>query len=271
MKLSVLKNAGYGFTTYYVGDDFSHISHLKNCTLYTKKIFNGLDNVEQILVEDPQLEFYKLSHLIPDEFTFNGNYSVGENCEIHPTCVIGDNAIIGNNVKIGPNTVIYSKTIIEDNTIIGSNTTIGCEGVMWVWNKNEKIFLKLLGGVFIGNGCFIGSNCAIVRGSANENTIVEKQVNMAPGCNIGHGTFIGATTHLANNVSTGGSSSIFEKCFLGSGVIVSAGKKIKNKNIIIGAGSVVVDDIISEGVYVGNPAKKKKDIESKLSGIPKWF
>lgn len=271
MKLSVLKNATSDYTTYYVGDDFFHISHLKNGTLFTKKFFEGLDNVKQIIVDDPQLEFYKLSNLVPNEFTFNGRYQIGTNCEIHQTCVIGDDVVIGNNVKIGPNTVVYSKTIIGDNTSIGANTTIGCEGMMWVWSNDEKVFLKLLGGVIIESDCVIGSNCSIVRGSANENTIIQTQVNLAPGCNIGHGTFIGAKTHLANNVSTGGSSYISKKCFLGSGVIVSAGIKIESTNVILGAGSVVVKDLSIDGVYYGNPAQKRNEIQPKLSGIPKWI
>lgn len=271
MKLSILKNASSGNTTYYVGDDYEHIKHLKDCILYTKKKFNKLESVTQIVVANPQLEFYKLSNEIEDEYTFHGKFKVGKNCEIHKSCIIGDGVVIGNNVKIGPNTVIYSKSKIGDNTTIGANTTIGCEGMMWVWDQGDKVFLKLLGGVEIHDNVVIGSNCAIVRGSANENTIIQNQVNLAPGCNIGHGTFIGEKTHLANNVSTGGSSYIFSKCFLGSGVIISAGKKIEVSNCILGAGSVLVSNIKEEGVYVGNPAKKIKNIGNKLSGIPNWL
>lgn len=270
MTLSILKNASRGHTTYYVGENLDHVKHLKDCTLITKKFFEGLENVNQIIVENPQLEFYKLSNEFNDNFTFNGNFVVGQNCEIHESCVIGDGVRIGDNVKIGPNTVIYSNTVIEDDVIIGANTTVGCEGMMWVWNQGNKEFLRLLGGVEIHRGVVIGSNCAIVRGSANEKTIIETQVNLAPGCNIGHGTFIGSKSHLANNVSTGGSSYINEKSFLGSGVILSAGKKILEKNIIVGSGSVIVKDLIVEGVYVGNPARKVKELEDKLSGVPYW-
>jgi UDP-3-O-[3-hydroxymyristoyl] glucosamine N-acyltransferase len=269
--LSVLPKTGNGMITYYVGDNIKHVSHLSNCTLYCTKLFDGLNNVTQIVVEDPQLEFYKLSHTIPNEYTFNkSNYKIGVECDIHPTVVIGDDVVIGNNVIIGPNTVIYSKTTIGDGTIVGSNCSVGTEGVMWVWDNGKKIFLRQLGGVKIEEDCFIGSNCVIVRGSANELTIIENSVNMSSGCSIGHGSFIGSQTHLANGVLTGGSSYISSYSFIGSGAIVSAGVRIECEDVVVGAGSVITKSITNSGVYVGLPARRLKSSEGKLTGIPKW-
>lgn len=271
MKLSVLKNANSGTITYYVGDNIEHVSHLKDCTLICKEGFTPkLDGVKFIHTEDPQLYFYKLSSEIERNYTFNQMYEKGENTEIHSSCIIGDGVIIGNNVSIGPNTVIYSRTVIQDNVRIDSNCTIGTEGMMWVWENNRKVFLKQLGGVIIKENCIIGSNSVIVRGSANENTILNNDVNLAPGCLIGHGCQIGKYSHFANGVNLGGSSYVGDYNFLGSGSIISAGVKIRVENVIIGAGSTVIDDIEDEGVYVGAPAKKIKESLDKLSGVPKW-
>jgi acetyltransferase-like isoleucine patch superfamily enzyme len=44
------------------------------------------------------------------------------------------------------------------------------------------------------------------------------------------------------------------ECFLGIGTTIKDNIKIVNKTII-GAGTVVVNNIIEKGVYVGNPAK----------------
>lgn len=268
--LSILKNAEEGCTTYYVGDNVEHIKHLSNCTLICKREFEGLDNVKQIIVDDPQLYFYKLSHEVENRYTFNGNYFVTEGVDVHPTAVIGDGVILDSGVSVGPNTVIYSKTHVGENTRIDANCTIGTEGMMWVWNGDEKVFLKQLGGVVIGKNCVIGSNTAIVRGSANEQTIIEDGVNMAPGCNIGHGTFIGKNTHLANNIATGGSSYIESNNFIGCGVSLKPGVKIKSHDVVIGTGGVVTKDIDESGVYVGCPTKKIKDVDGKLTGVPKW-
>lgn len=274
--LSILHNAGPNSITYYIGDNIEHISHLSNCTLICKMKFDGLDNVNQIIVDDPQLYFYKLSHTIPNKYIFNkdiwGNYNYikGSGCDIHPTAVIGDGVIIGNNVNIGPNSVIYSKTEIGDGTRIDANCTIGTEGMMWVWDGDVKVFLKQLGGVRIGKNCIIGSNSAIVRGSANELTIFEDGVNMAPGCCIGHGTYLGKNVHLANNVTIGGSVKIQESNFIGCGVVINPRVEIKSNNVILGAGSTITKTISTSGVYVGSPAIKIKEINNNLKGVPKW-
>ena len=269
--LSILKNAGRGSITYYVGNNPSHISHLNDCKLICKQEFEGLDNVEQIVVDDPQLHFYKLSHKAKNNFIFSDNaFQNILNCNIHKSVVIGNGVVIGDGVTIGPNSVIYSNTTIGNNVQIGANCTIGTEGMMWVWDGDVKVFLKQLGGVKIGNDCIIGSNSSIVRGSANELTILEDGVNMAPGCCIGHGTFIGKQTHLANNVSTGGSSYISEYCFIGSSAVVSPGVVISISDVTLGSGGVMAKSIEESGVYVGVPAKLLKKTEGKLRGMPLW-
>jgi|TARA_R110000772_G_scaffold131395_1_gene239674 UDP-3-O-[3-hydroxymyristoyl] glucosamine N-acyltransferase len=268
--LSILKNASPNSTTYYVGDNLTHLKHLKDCTLYCKQLFNLPISVKQIIVEDPQLEFYKLSHKVNFPYTFNNLYTKGNNCNIHPTSVIGDGVTLGDNVTIGPNSVIYSKTQIGDNVRIDSNVTIGTEGMMWVWDNNKKIYLRQLGGVIIEDNTILCSGCVIVRGSANEVTYISEGSNLAPNCAIGHGTYIGKYVHLANNVSTGGSSYISDYNFLGSGVIISAGVKLLTNDIILGAGAVVTKNITTSGVFVGLPAKFLKSSKGKLSGMPLW-
>lgn len=275
-KLSILKNTTDGFVTYYTGDNRNDIFHLKNCILYCKRKFDISSDVIQIIVDNPQLEFYKISHLIPNEYIFDNintsnKYTIGDGCDIHSSVIIGNGVVIGNNVTIGPNTVIYSKTIIGDAVRIDANCTIGAEGMMWVWDEcGKKIFLRQLGGVSIGNNCVIGSNTVIVRGSANELTILKNDVNLAPGCNIGHGTYIGKYTHLANNVATGGSSYISNSIFIGSSAVINPSVRISTDNVIIASGAVVVKDITEMGVYGGVPAKFLKNIKDKLRGVPNW-
>jgi len=272
--LSVLKNAGVGCVTYYVGNDFEHVKHLKNCSLICHHDFNPkLDGVELIHVDNPQLEFYKISHEVTDQYQFSSSsddYEIGLNCDISKHAIIGRDVVIGDNVKVGPGTVIYSKTIIGNNVRIDSNCTIGTEGMLWVWDNNKKIFLKQLGGVKIGDGCIIGSNTVIVRGSANENTILENDVNMAPGCLIGHGCHIGASSHFANGVKLAGSVTISKYNFLGSGAIVLPRIRIGCEDVIIGSGALVKKNIVESGVYVGIPAKKIKETKGTLSGVPEW-
>jgi len=50
--------------------------------------------------------------------------------------------------------------------------------------------------------------------------------------------------------------------FIGSGVIINPGLTVGD-NVVIGSGSVVTHNLPSNAVYVGNPAKKLRDIDEK--------
>ena len=281
--LSVLKNAGENSITYYVGDKFEYISHLKNCTLICSQQFDGLENVKQIIVEDPQLHFYKLSSDYKEDYLDNDNleFNLHYKAYIHKDAQIGDNVKIGagsiigkciikDNVEIHSNVVIYAKTQIDKNCTIESNTTLGCTGAMWVWDNNGRIYLEQLGNLIIENNVRIGAQCEIVRGSANESTIIKKGTIISHGSLIGHGNIINEYVHMANGVKLGGGCYIGPRNFLGSGAVVSAGVKLLTEDIILGAGAVATKDITEEGVYIGTPAKRIKSTKGKMSGIPKW-
>ena len=47
--------------------------------------------------------------------------------------------------------------------------------------------------------------------------------------------------------------------FIGAGAVIIQGCKI-GKNSIVGAGSVVLHDIEENSTYVGNPARKVKEV-----------
>lgn len=282
--LSVLKNANEGCITYYVGDNSEHVKHLKNCTLICKGNFADVDDsVEIIKSDNAQLYFYKLSKSFKEDYIENSRliYNPDNHTYIHEECKIGKNVKIGagsvigkceidDNVEIHSNVTIYSKTKISKNVIIESNTVIGSSGVMWVWDNHERVYLEQLGSVLIEKNCRIGSLVEIVRGSANEITVVGEGTCMAHGTLIGHGNVIGKYNHFANGVKLGGSVIISDYNFLGSGSVISPGCKFLDTDIIIGSGGVVTKDIIKEGVYVGVPAKRIKSSHGKLSGIPIW-
>lgn len=281
--LSILKNAGENSITYYVGNKFEHISHLKNCTLICSQQFDGLENVKQIIVEDPQLYFYKLSLDYKEDYLDNDNleFNLHYKAYIHKDAQIGNNVKIGagsiiskciieDNVEIHSNVVIYAKSHIKSGSIIESNTTIGGTGVMWVWDQGERVYLEQLGNVLIEENTRIGSQVEIVRGSANETTLIGKGTCIAHGTLIGHGCQIGEYTHMANGIKLGGNAEVSSYNFLGSGAIVSAGVKLLSKDIILGAGTVATKDIIKSGVYVGTPSKFLKPSTGKLSGMPTW-
>jgi len=277
--LSILSEAAPGCITYYTGNSLDHCCHLKDCTLICHTGFTpSLPGVTLIHTDDPQLYFYRLSKEYAEDYVevsslqyINGSYihkdaKIHPSTEIHPGCTIGK-AVIGEDCVIHAGCMIYAKTIIGKGTYIEANTVIGAAGMMWVWDGEEKIFLEQLGRVSIGNNCRIGSNITIVRGSANEVTMIGDGVCMAHGTKIGHGCHIGRDVHFANNVSLGGSVSVHDRSFLGCGSTVSPRCKI-SATVILGAGACMTGSTCEPGVYVGVPARKIKEIDQSHSGVP---
>lgn len=75
------------------------------------------------------------------------------------------------------------------------------------------------------------------------------------GCTIEHDVLIGNHGHISTHAIINGNCEIGDEVFIGSNATVSNQVRIV-KNVTIGAGTIVVKDIIENGVYIGNPAKK---------------
>lgn len=75
---------------------------------------------------------------------------------------------------------------------------------------------------------------------------------------IEHDSVIGNNCHISTNAVVNGNCTIQDDVFLGSSSALKQGIKIC-ENVVIGAGSIVINDVTSVGTYVGNPSKKIKD------------
>ncbi len=71
---------------------------------------------------------------------------------------------------------------------------------------------------------------------------------------IGHDVKIGENSSISSQVNIGGKCKIGENVFIGSGAKIRDGISIGN-NTVISAGSIVLVDIGSDVVALGNPAK----------------
>ena len=124
--------------------------------------------------------------------------------------------------KIGYNTFIGPFVEIQKNVIIGSNSKI----------QSHSFICEL---VTIGNDCFVGHGVMFINDL------------FAEGKPAGGITDMWKSTFIGDNVSIGSNSTILP-------VSICEG-------VVIGAGSVVTRDIDEKGVYVGNPARKIKEIK----------
>lgn len=98
-------------------------------------------------------------------------------------------------------------------------------------------------GCVVYPGCFIDANSKI-----KANTVLN--IN----CSIAHDTCIGSHTFLSPRVAIAGFVKIGEECVLGINSTIIDNITICNYTQI-GGGTVVIKNIESKGLYVGNPAK----------------
>lgn len=232
-----------------------------------------------LLVKSPQLVFYKLMRHF---------FEPAPQWGIHPTAVVDPLADIHPEVEIGPYCIVgkaclkkgvrlKSHVVVADNCVVGTNTviephsTIGATGVVWVWDDvtAERVVQPQIGGVELGDDCFIGSDVSIVKGSVNESTHIGRGTVMAHGTKIGHGCTVGEYNHFANNVSLAGNVHTGTKCFFGSASVVRPMVTLAERTTV-GVGAVVVGDVANPDlVLMGVPAKPFEKKKEKLSGVPK--
>lgn len=195
-----------------------------------------------------------------EEYTLYSNVKLGENV------IIGKYVIIGLppqgkkpgelGTVIGDNAVIRSHTVIYAGNKIGTNFSTG-HGVL-IRENNE-----------IGDNVSVGTHSVIehhVR--VGDNVRIHSQAFipefslLEKGCWIGPNVvFTNAYHPLCPKVKECLKGPVIEKgAKIGANVTLLPDIRIR-KNALVGAGSVVVDDVPANSVVVGNPAKMIKKIK----------
>ena len=107
--------------------------------------------------------------------------------------------------------------------------------------------------VTIGDNCFFGPNISIITAL---HSLVAKEREIYFDKEKGYETDreYGKPITIGNN------------CWIGGNVTILPGVTIHD-NVVVGAGSVVTKDLESGGIYVGNPAKKLRDIDEEKDSI----
>ena len=125
----------------------------------------------------------------------------------------------------------------------------------------------IVGNVTMGSQCSIWFN-AVVRGDVHFIKIGDK-VNIQDGAVI-HATYKVSPTTIGNNVSIG-HNAIVHGCTIHDNVLIGMGSIVMDdciieSNSIIAAGAVVTKNTVVESgsIYAGIPAKKVKDISQDL-------
>ena len=223
---------------------------------YTFAPIGSINNMLNILVENPRYDFAKVLIWLEEHIGFK---SIFQN-NIHEDASISTNAVIGEYVQIGSGTIVEPGVIIYDNVSIGSNcvikanAVIGNSGFGVAQHSGDLIKIPHIGGVQIEECVEIGSLSTINRGTLGltkicSGTKIDDHVHIAHNCRIGPNNIITA------GVTIGGSVFTEDSVWLGLGASVHQKVRI-GSNAVIGLGSNVFVDVISNTTVAGYPAKR---------------
>lgn len=156
---------------------------------------------------------------------------IGNNSHIRSNTIIYAGVKIGNNFQTGPNVLIRENNVIGDNVVIWHGTTLNPENKIGDDSRiHAGCFLEM---VTLGNKVFLGPR---VTFTDDPHPIIP--INFKD-------CWKGAT--VLDGAVIGGNATILPHVIIG-------------KKVVVGAGSVVVENIPDNKVAVGNPAKIIKDV-----------
>lgn len=124
--------------------------------------------------------------------------------------------------------------------------------------KKRKFGILIHPNVSISNSISIGEGSIICSGNIlTVNISIGKHVIINLDCTIGHDAVIKNFSTFLPGTNLSGETIVEECSTLGTGSTVIQGIKI-GKNVMVGAGAVVIRDIIDDSTAVGNPARTIK-------------
>ncbi|MFI5172639.1 MAG: hypothetical protein ACHQFW_09620 [Chitinophagales bacterium] len=208
---------------------------------------------------------------------------------------ISKKAAIGTNVRIGDDTIIYDNVVVEDGSVICNNCIIGePENAYYSETSYENAFTRIKKNALIRSHTIIYSGCTLGENfSTGHRVTIREQTYFGDNCRVGtlsdiqgfaefgnycwihSNAFIAQYTsvkdfvfiypqvcfandpHPPSSINRGPSIDNFAQ--IGAKSIILAGVKI-GTHALVGAGSVVVDNVGAHQLVLGNPAKYIKDV-----------
>ena len=216
-----------------------------------------------IVVKNPKLSLMKV---LDSFFKEKPIPSIHPSTYVHPEAIIGEGVYIGPNCYIGKciigdNNIIHSNVCIYDRSVIGNNNEIHsgaliCVDGLGCMRLNDKTLMEFpqIGGVVIGNNCYIGGNTHIASGSLSDTII-------GSGCKINGMCFIGSNDILHENVWITGSTMLAGSVEVGKNTTLFSRVVVRDwcmigEEAVVGMGSVVTKNIPNGETWLGTPAHK---------------
>lgn len=185
---------------------------------------------------------------------------IGDGCDVAETAVVGEpGGVDGAYTRIGDEATIRGGTIIYTDVEIGDGFSTGHHALV-------------RGGTEIGDDVLVGSH-AVLDGDVTLGSRVSCQtgVYLPPKTTVGDDVFLGPHAVVTNDPYPVRETSELVGATLESNVSVGANATILpgvtvGEGSFVAAGSVVTEDVPTESLAVGNPARHEPLPEALLGG-----
>lgn len=199
---------------------------------------------------------------------------LGANVSVGPHAVVMARAKLGAGVSIGPNATIGEAVELGEGTRVGANASvshaivgrdvsiypgarIGQDGFGFAIEPGGFVKVPQLGIVRIGDGCEIGANTCVDRGSASD-TVVGAGTWIDNLVQIGHNVKIGKGCVIVAQVGISGSTELGDQAMAGGQAGLAGHLKI-GAGARIAAQAGVHRDVEEGGAVGGSPAVPIKE------------
>lgn len=241
--------------------------------LFVKKGFvtGTHSDVSFIFSERPMVDFFLFHNYLAQNTEFYGTEKptqISGTAKIHPTAFVAKtNVEISDGVTISPKAVILENTIIQADVYIGSGTVIGIDGTQTIPFDGRRHFrITHAGGVFVGEGTFVGANSVIVKSLFREYSMIGTNVTIGNLVNIGHNTRIGDDSIILANSVVCGSATVERGARISPGATISSSKSV-GENAWITIGAVVTKDVEKGQRVSGNFAIEHRKLVDHIKRL----
>lgn len=223
--------------------------------------------VSFIISQNPRLDFIRVlaryfspvpesgihhTAIIHSEAVIGARISIGPYSRIGPMVRIGDDCTIGSGV------CLEGELVIGKGCHIKSNAVVGAPGFGFERDENGiPIHFPHLGRVELEDGVWLGA-CTTVERAALGTTRICSNVKVDDLVQIGHNSVTGENTLVMANVVLCGGALVGRDCWIAPNSVIKQKVRIGNR-VIVGLGSVVLNDVPDGIVVAGVPAKPLKD------------
>lgn len=208
-----------------------------------------------VVHHDPATAFYRTHVALVGRGAY-GRFPTGRGTggRLASSAVIHESVWIGDEVEIGDHVTVHGNVALADGARIEAGTVLGGDGFLVVDLGQGRTVIPHAGGVVLGEGAVVGSNCSIDRGLFSTVTSLGPETMVDSLTYLAHDVTIGARCTITAQVDLSGVVTVGDDVWIGPNT--SCNQFISfGRGAYTGTGSVVVNDVPPFTLVRGNPAR----------------